>query len=183
VTTRRTKAGGILLEVEGEAKAQTLEQKIREVVGDTARIRRPERRTPVLLLDVPEWAEVEDVVAGLAQTGVKVAAADTDGNRVTVRKNSGGRGERVARVDLPLRDAITLAEKKAVMVGWTRCRVRLLEKTETSCYRCQQKGHYASACRNEAKPRLCFSCGSKDHLRSEERRVGKECRSRWSPYH
>ena len=23
----------------------------------------------------------------------------------------------------------------------------------------------------------------KDELRSEERRVGKECRSRWSPYH
>ena len=23
----------------------------------------------------------------------------------------------------------------------------------------------------------------KDHIRSEERRVGKECRSRWSPYH
>ena len=22
-----------------------------------------------------------------------------------------------------------------------------------------------------------------DHTRSEERRVGKECRSRWSPYH
>src|SRR5256885_6594833 len=25
--------------------------------------------------------------------------------------------------------------------------------------------------------------GSKDYERSEERRVGKECRSRWSPYH
>ena len=25
--------------------------------------------------------------------------------------------------------------------------------------------------------------GIKDPLRSEERRVGKECRSRWSPYH
>ena len=24
---------------------------------------------------------------------------------------------------------------------------------------------------------------SPDYLRSEERRVGKECRSRWSPYH
>ena len=23
----------------------------------------------------------------------------------------------------------------------------------------------------------------KEHARSEERRVGKECRSRWSPYH
>ena len=24
---------------------------------------------------------------------------------------------------------------------------------------------------------------SENHIRSEERRVGKECRSRWSPYH
>ena len=27
------------------------------------------------------------------------------------------------------------------------------------------------------------SCDSRAQLRSEERRVGKECRSRWSPYH
>ena len=26
-------------------------------------------------------------------------------------------------------------------------------------------------------------CGQDAHNRSEERRVGKECRSRWSPYH
>ena len=25
--------------------------------------------------------------------------------------------------------------------------------------------------------------GAEDYFRSEERRVGKECRSRWSPYH
>ena len=33
---------------------------------------------------------------------------------------------------------------------------------------------------------VCIFCGSNDHAdctRSEERRVGKECRSRWSPYH
>src|SRR2546429_9080753 len=30
-------------------------------------------------------------------------------------------------------------------------------------------------------PRRAFECGRKE--RSEERRVGKECRSRWSPYH
>ena len=28
-----------------------------------------------------------------------------------------------------------------------------------------------------------FDAGSEDVDRSEERRVGKECRSRWSPYH
>ena len=37
--------------------------------------------------------------------------------------------------------------------------------------------------------RTIFSCGVMDAMlenkimRSEERRVGKECRSRWSPYH
>ena len=31
--------------------------------------------------------------------------------------------------------------------------------------------------------RVPFYGGSSFHLRSEERRVGKECRSRWSPYH
>ena len=29
----------------------------------------------------------------------------------------------------------------------------------------------------------CFLCQDVCHVRSEERRVGKECRSRWSPYH
>ena len=28
-----------------------------------------------------------------------------------------------------------------------------------------------------------FTDASQVHRRSEERRVGKECRSRWSPYH
>ena len=30
---------------------------------------------------------------------------------------------------------------------------------------------------------LCEELGVSDVIRSEERRVGKECRSRWSPYH
>src|SRR5260221_884354 len=32
-------------------------------------------------------------------------------------------------------------------------------------------------------PWTCFSVEPGIYLRSEERRVGKECRSRWSPYH
>ena len=28
-----------------------------------------------------------------------------------------------------------------------------------------------------------FQAAYKNYMRSEERRVGKECRSRWSPYH
>ena len=33
------------------------------------------------------------------------------------------------------------------------------------------------------KPKLISVTGVGNYLRSEERRVGKECRSRWSPYH
>ena len=29
----------------------------------------------------------------------------------------------------------------------------------------------------------CLKCHAPEGVRSEERRVGKECRSRWSPYH
>ena len=31
--------------------------------------------------------------------------------------------------------------------------------------------------------RKVTQCYQSEHRRSEERRVGKECRSRWSPYH
>ena len=36
---------------------------------------------------------------------------------------------------------------------------------------------------NKGRLALSERLHSKDFLRSEERRVGKECRSRWSPYH
>lgn len=164
VTTRRTRAGGILLEVEGEEKAGILERRIREVVGEEARIRRPERKTPVLLLNIPEWVEAEDVANSLAKAGVTVAASSSGGNTITIRKNGGSRGDLVARVDLPFRDAIKLAEAKAVEVGWTRCRVKLLERKETTCFRCQQKGHFAAECRGVAKPRTCHRCNAPGHL-------------------
>ena len=41
----------------------------------------------------------------------------------------------------------------------------------------------ASAAINYSKTRIVYMPTSGKDLRSEERRVGKECRSRWSPYH
>src|SRR5256885_16623897 len=38
-------------------------------------------------------------------------------------------------------------------------------------------------CKRNAKARLTDSRAVRRWVRSEERRVGKECRSRWSPYH
>jgi len=83
---------------------------------------------------------------------------------VTIRKNSGGREEFVVSLHLPVKDAITLAEKKTVTVEWTRCRVKLLANNQPTCFRCQEKGHLAAECRNEAKPRRCHRCRKDDHL-------------------
>lgn len=117
VTTRRTRAGGIL-EVEGSDNAGTVERKIREVVGEADRIRRPELKTSVLLLNVPEWAETEEIVSALASVGITNPAAD----EVTVWRNPGGRGDLVASLSLPLHDVILLVQSKHVSIGWTRCR-------------------------------------------------------------
>jgi len=72
--------------------------------------------------------------------------------------------EYVACLHLPLKDAITLAEEKAVTVEWTRCRVKLLANNQPTCFRCQGKGHLAAECRSEAKPRRCHICKKDDHL-------------------
>ncbi|XP_022180912.1 uncharacterized protein LOC111041067 [Myzus persicae] len=160
LTTRKTRAGGILLEVDGIEKASLLADKIRAVIGDTARVRLPEPRTPVLLLGIPEWVEVEEVLEGLVRAGITgVAAGD-----VRIQKNAGGRGEYVASLTLPLKDAIQLAETKVVVIGWTKCRVKLIEKNQPTCYRCQGKGHLAAECHNDAKPRRCHRCQDEGHL-------------------
>src|SRR3712207_5649249 len=43
-------------------------------------------------------------------------------------------------------------------------------------------GYYTSAAHTYSTPTRALTTQSLD-IRSEERRVGKECRSRWSPYH
>ena len=44
-------------------------------------------------------------------------------------------------------------------------------------------GHVAAALFLSGCNMRCGYCHNPEVLRSEERRVGKECRSRWSPYH
>ena len=43
--------------------------------------------------------------------------------------------------------------------------------------------YYGSEVYTRDLPRKTYYRYAKDNNRSEERRVGKECRSRWSPYH
>ena len=40
-----------------------------------------------------------------------------------------------------------------------------------------------SGCDTDIEPEVIQAANTYNEERSEERRVGKECRSRWSPYH
>ena len=44
-------------------------------------------------------------------------------------------------------------------------------------------GEFLETYRSNTTRRRVLSLRLKSQYRSEERRVGKECRSRWSPYH
>lgn len=175
LNTRRTKTGGILLEVGSQEEANALADKVRKVVGNTARVNLPERRTPVLLLDVPDWLEEEEVRDSLHKAGVDPGELGEPGsNHIVLRDNPGGRGGRVVRINVSFSAAIKLAEAKAVVVGWTKCRVKLLEKKQPTCYRCQGKGHLAAGCKSPERRRQCYSCKSEDHL-------ARDCSARKTP--
>ena len=54
-----------------------------------------------------------------------------------------------------------------------------VEENSTSCEQTQA----SSACVDSDNSMSDPDYNNASDLRSEERRVGKECRSRWSPYH
>ena len=57
-------------------------------------------------------------------------------------------------------------------------RMAVRQTVEKAVIRDEQNRRIQSAATNPVKEVLKIF-----HTRSEERRVGKECRSRWSPYH
>ena len=73
-----------------------------------------------------------------------------------------------------------------VILGGNECMERRYKEL-CQAYSCQAKIFTKSSggLKNKlGRPDLMiFFTSTMSHKRSEERRVGKECRSRWSPYH
>ena len=57
------------------------------------------------------------------------------------------------------------------------------ENPEASLEDLVHEGYNGVLCVEAGGPTPGIGCAGRGLLRSEERRVGKECRSRWSPYH
>ena len=71
------------------------------------------------------------------------------------------------------------AEHLAVQSGGPRYYLATMQVWDAECAARVAKHRAMRA----QKQFATVECPQNLHLRSEERRVGKECRSRWSPYH
>lgn len=162
--TRRTNAGGILLELNTEEDTDRLADQIRRTLGPSTLVGRRSCTTPVFLLDIPICNTEEELGQELIREGVLPDDLAAECIKITIRTNSGDRGDRIARVDTPVPTAIWLAEIRHVKVGWTRCRVKLLDRKQPTCFRCQERDHIAAQCKCTPKDRQCYRCSRPGHL-------------------
>jgi len=139
---RRTKSGAILLEVKDQGEVEKLEKHLNREVGNIARISRPTRNTPVLLLNIPDWISEED-----AKEDIRRAKACFNDAEMAFRENTGG--GRVAKIMLPMEMAMQLANLVHIRVGWRKCRIKLIETKLPRCFKCQSRGHIAATCEEE----------------------------------
>ena len=65
-----------------------------------------------------------------------------------------------------------------MIAGFTYSAIKTKESWKNRCKRTLKEKYGKEPEKKEFKRELI-----RNYLRSEERRVGKECRSRWSPYH
>lgn len=156
---KRSKAGGIIIEVDGKDDADRLAEVIKVAVGAAAAVRRPTRSTPILILDVPKW--IEEAEAVLHLVNFESSFGDC---QIRISDNQGGR---TAFCRVPIKVASKAVDAGKIRIGWAMCRVKLLERKDSVCYKCQGTGHVAAVCNSEAKPKACFKCKSLEHLARE----------------
>ena len=146
--------------------------------------------TPLPLWSAPALFEAPEVLAAIhsdyAAAGVEVLTANTfrTQRRTLARGGWGDRAEQATQRAVEIaRGAATRAAARPFVVG----SAPPLE----DCYRPDLVPDAESLAREHAEHAIHLAGAGVDAalvetmntVRSEERRVGKECRSRWSPYH
>ncbi|XP_025200586.1 uncharacterized protein LOC112598375 [Melanaphis sacchari] len=145
------------MEVTGKEEAAKLADSVRSVVGEMARVSRPSRKTPVLILGIPDWLEEEEVRKEIVEAERELASVE-----ISIRQNDGG--GRIASFAAPMETAVRLAERRSIRIGWGLCRVKLIERRHPVCFRCQERGHLAMKCRAQEVAKKCFRCRQTGHL-------------------
>lgn len=81
--------------------------------------------------------EEAEVRKELATAGLSMDSGTT----VLIKRGQDGCGYGTAHLAVPYDVVIMLAKAETVIVGWTKCRIRLLERKQPKCFRCQRPEH------------------------------------------
>ena len=155
---RKTKSGAILLEVKGGPdKADVLAKDLQEKLGEEARIGRPEKKWPILIFGIPEWAGEEEVCKAINE---EIGSTD---RKMQVRLGPGVDGTFFARMEVPASEARSLQKKGRIKIGWAVCRVKVLEAYRPRCFKCLEAGHLAAECKGPDRKDCCFRCLKPGH--------------------
>lgn len=163
VVVRRSATGGRIIEVPGAdsgATADTLAEKLREIIGDVAEVKRPyksaqirvsgfnEAVTPEALRDAA--ADVGKCPPGQIRVGAIRMAPDQTGSTI---------------LTCPVVAANILIEAGSLSIGWSAAKVRGLDALPMRCYRCMGIGHTKALCPSPVdRSTLCNRCGGTDHV-------------------
>jgi len=164
INMRRTRGGGILLEIRGdkeEEKAEVLAEKIKEVIkkNERARVWTLRKRLRMRLSGLPPGVRAEEIATLIAKEG------GVDASRVRVgplRTSVSGAG--TALVSCPKEAAMRVAGAPGLAMGWARMGVSLLEKGDPQCFRCLGRGHLGRWCPSDIdRGACCLGCGREGH--------------------
>ncbi|XP_025154770.1 calponin homology domain-containing protein DDB_G0272472-like [Harpegnathos saltator] len=149
IKTRIGATGALILEIPGEdrgANADTLAEKLRDVLADKAKINRPQKMGEIRLRGLEISTDEEEARRKIAEIG-ECEIADTKAGKIRTTQG----GVRSLWMQCPLLAAKKAAEKGVIAIGWTQVKVELLMARPMQCYRCMEKGHVQYNCTNETK--------------------------------
>lgn len=159
----RTSAnGGWIIEIAGpdnRKKAENLQTRLTEVIGEAATITRPVVQGEFRLIGFDGSVRREDILSELSRLG------NCNNDELKMGEIRPMRiGLFMTWVRCPLAVAIRISKTPKIRIGWTVARVELLKAKPTQCYRCWDFGHVRGRCKSLVdRSGNCFRCGEQGH--------------------
>jgi len=160
---KESRNGGILIRLRCEDKnREELVEALKSNLGSRAVIRGLVSMDDVDIQDLDKMTTVSEVESCIRST-LGLPANDLTIKVKNIRPAYAGTQR--ATVRLKSADAITLAKKGRIKIGWINARVRLKE-TATRCFRCLGYGHTTHTYRGPDPAKSCSLCTSESHRAS-----------------
>jgi len=129
---RKTRNGGLLIEVRGDqATVDIVKEEASRAAGGDAAIRVVQQRTMVEIRDIDAWSDRGDVKDSIHHE----TSIPEDSIKIVSLRTAFG-GSQTALVLLPTANAKAIIADGRIKISVVNCRVRLVEKKRTRCYRC-----------------------------------------------